>query len=227
MREHYDCLSVCQQSLLLGMRKASGSQETGRSCSEYLGTTIRPSSNSTVTSTIASACLELTLWGGVLPATQQSDTKPPQQVFLLSLFIMLFDKVLQATWAADTAALWTLKHSDLLHNWFHSCWKSALLCAYFTGDFFHYADKIYIPSFVQPLTRTLKISKSKVICLMKWISTGRWGKEFGLLLSSYCKFCNVGYLDTVNYSHLLQFLEVKEFLSREQRCSLRCFINVS
>lgn len=157
------------------MRKASGSQETGRSCTECLGTTTQPSSSSTVTLTIASACLELIVWGGVLPASPRRDTKPPQQVwgFLLSLFIILFDKVLQATWAANNAALWTLKHSDLLHNWFHSCWKSALLRAYFTGDFFHYSDKIYIPSFLQPLTRTLKISKSKVICHMKWISTGR------------------------------------------------------
>ena len=67
----------------------------------------------------------------------ESYTTPSRGLSFTLMFVTLFDKVLQATWAANTAALWTLKYSGLPHNWIHSCWKSPLVCGSFTGDFFH------------------------------------------------------------------------------------------
>lgn len=91
MRGFSGCLSSHQQSLLLSMRKASGSQVTGRCCSTYQGTTTRPSLNFTAMWTTASACLLLMLLGGVFPAILQRDTKLPQQVWSFIFYHCLFN----------------------------------------------------------------------------------------------------------------------------------------
>lgn len=133
------------------MRKASGSQETGRRFSEYPGITTQLSSSFTATSTIASVCLVLTLWGGVPPASPQPDIKPHQQVWGILLSIVCYINVLQATWTANTSALWTTKHSDLPYNWFLFCWKSALSCAYSSEiSSTNNANKIHIPLLCSP-----------------------------------------------------------------------------
>lgn len=77
---HFVYVYVSHQSSSSSLRKTSGSQETGRSCSESLGTTTLLSSGSMVTLSIASVFTPSAPSERGRPANPQRDTRPPRQV---------------------------------------------------------------------------------------------------------------------------------------------------
>lgn len=119
-------------------------------------------------------------WEEVSQAWPLKDTKLQHQVSMSSPTVYPNHVAFTNSSEANFITYWTLKHSNLWDNWFSPSFKLQSIKCIFHRPFFFIPLTISPPTksifllFPKHLTRTQKISRSKVICHMKWISTGRY-----------------------------------------------------
>lgn len=119
-------------------------------------------------------------WEEVGQARTLKDTKLQHQVSTSSLTVSPKHITFTDSSEANFVSYWTLKRSNLWDNWFSLSFKLQSIKCIFHRPFFFLPLTISPPTksifllFPKHPTRTQKISRSKVICHMKWISTGRY-----------------------------------------------------